>query len=240
MFIYGSCVSRDTQPHLGEGWTSTKYIARQGMISAANRPAEIVGDSALTSKFQNECLQGDIKSSLFTEIDKHAESTDIFVLDLVDERRGVYEVGDRTYITDSWELGESKLLQKLDAQPRRIAFGTDEHFDLWRKAADAVMVKLATTGRPVIVLAPEWAERADDGQKNLQIRGILASQFNADYKRYLEHLRSYGVTVFTAGQDVAVAAAEHQWGLAPYHYVKPVYQQMQEAIKQAHARVASR
>jgi hypothetical protein len=206
IFIFGSCVSRDTQPFLGPDWGSAKYIARQSMISATSPKAKLEGESALTSKFQNECLYADFESSLFPAIDEHADETDIFVIDLVDERKGVYEVSPGVYITHTWELEESKLLEKQPTQPRRIVFGTDEHFKIWAEAADKVMVKMASVGRPVIVLAPEWAETSDEGHTNLDIRGKTAAEYNLEYVRYIEHLRGCGVTIFTAGQDMAVAA----------------------------------
>ncbi|MFP5018675.1 hypothetical protein ACKLTP_16995, partial [Paenarthrobacter ureafaciens] len=35
------------------------------------------------------------------------------------------------------------------------------------------------------------------------------------------------------GQDTVKAAAGHQWGLAPYHYVDAVYHRMRDAITAA-------
>lgn len=237
IFIFGSCVSRDTQPFLGPDWKAVGYVARQGMISATSPATSLEGESALTSKFQAECLRNDFASSLFDTIDERYKDTDIFVLDLVDERKGVYEVEEGVYITDSWELEISTLLRQQPSPLRLIAFGTDEHFELWRSAAETVMCKLAATGRSVVVLAPEWAENSDEGQTHLEVRGKTASEFNEQYVRYVNHLRGWdNVKLFTAGQDVAVAAAKHQWGLAPFHYVKPVYELMSDAIKGAYNR----
>ncbi|SDW32515.1 hypothetical protein SAMN04487912_102330 [Arthrobacter sp. cf158] len=233
IFIYGSCVSRDTKPFLGEDWTIVEYVARQSMISAASPRGVLRGESALTSKFQNQCVRNDVRSSLLPSIDEAASKADVFVLDLVDERLGVYELAPNTYITQTWELEESKLLQQQDTQPRLIKFGTDEHFELWQKASDVVLKRIAETGKPLLVLAPEWAETADSGQTGLQYRGMSSGYWNRTYQRYTDSLRERGVNVFTVGQDVAVAAAKHQWGLAPYHHVNAVYEKMRDAIKAA-------
>jgi hypothetical protein len=188
------------------------------------------GESALTSKFQNECLRNDIRSSLFSAIDEAKEETDVFVMDLVDERLGVYEIEEGSYISHSWELEESKLLQQQERELRHIDFGSDEHFTLWSKAADVVLQRIAATGRPLVVLAPEWSEKADDGQAPLMYRGKPAAQFNQMYRRYYDHLRARGANVLYLGQDTVMASTKHQWGLAPYHYVEPVYHQMRDAI----------
>lgn len=233
VFIYGSCVSRDTRPYLGEGWEITKYVARQSMISAASPRGVLRGESALTSKFQNECLRNDIRSSLFSAVDEAKDETDVFVIDLVDERLGVYEIEDGTYVSHSWELEESKLLKQQDRELKHIPFGTDEHFNLWAKSAKTVIAKLKSTGKPVLVLGPEWSEKADDGQAPLMYRGKTSAAYNDLYRRYYDHLRALGVNVLSIGQDTVMASVQHQWGLAPYHYVKPVYHLMRDAITSA-------
>ncbi|SDX17839.1 hypothetical protein SAMN04487912_10848 [Arthrobacter sp. cf158] len=233
LFIYGSCVSRDTYPFLDKDWTIVEYVARQGMISAASPRGVLRGESALTSKFQNQCVRNDIRSSLFATIDKAASETDLFVLDLVDERLGVYELGGGSYITQSWELGESKLLQQQDIEPRLIAFGSEEHFKLWSQSASVVIRKIKDTGRPILVLAPEWSESSDSGHADLIYRGLYAATYNKVYQRYFDHLRAEGCTVLSIGQDTVKAAAGHQWGLAPYHYVDAVYHKMRDAITAA-------
>ncbi|MCF3137961.1 DUF6270 domain-containing protein [Paenarthrobacter sp. AR 02] len=226
-------MSRDTYPFLDKDWTIVEYVARQGMISAASPRGVLRGESALTSKFQNQCVRNDIRSSLFATIDKSASETDLFVLDLVDERLGVFELGSGSYITQSWELGESKLLQQQESEPRLIAFGSEEHFKLWSKAASVVIRKIKSTGRPILVLAPEWAEESDNGQSGLIYRGLYAATYNKVYQRYFDHLRNEGCNVLSVGQDTVKAAAGHQWGLAPYHYVDEVYHVMRNAITAA-------
>ncbi|MFE4080475.1 DUF6270 domain-containing protein [Paenarthrobacter sp. YIM B13468] len=233
LFIYGSCVSRDTYPFLDKDWSIVEYVARQGMISAASPRGVLRGESSLTSKFQKQCVRNDIRSSLFDTIDRSASATDLFLLDLVDERLGTYELGRGTYVTNSWELGESKLLQQQPSEPRLIAFGSEEHFALWSKSATTVVRKIKETGRPMLVLAPEWAETSDSGHSGLIYRGLYAATYNKVYQRYFDHLRQEGCNVLSIGQDVVKAAAGHQWGLAPYHYVDAVYHQMRDAVTAA-------
>lgn len=231
VFIHGSCVSRDTTPHLGDGWEVVAYVARQGMISAANAPGHLMHESHLTSRFQQTCLINDLQSSLFDAISEHAGDTDLVVMDLVDERLGVYDLGDGAYATHSWELEESRLLNYLLEVPPHIAFGSDEHFTLWQPASAMVMQRFSDAGLPVIVLAPEWAEQSDRGRADLAYRQIPATVYNAQYARYFDHLEALGSDVLRIGQDTVRSAEAHRWGLEPFHYIDDVYDIMQNGIK---------
>ncbi|MCC9193846.1 DUF6270 domain-containing protein [Arthrobacter sp. zg-Y916] len=238
IFIHGSCVSRDTTPYLGEGWEIVAYVARQGMISAANAPAHLSHESHLTSPFQQTCLMNDLQSSLFGAIAEHADETGIVVVDLVDERLGVFGLGEGAFATHTWELDESRLLHYLPEMPPHFAFGTDEHFELWKPAALKVMQRFSNAGLPVIVLAPEWAEESDGGKTDLIYRQLPVSEYNTQYSRYYDYLEVSGVEVFRLGQETVKAAEGHRWGLAPFHYVDEVYEIMQNAIKEAFSKHA--
>jgi hypothetical protein len=96
-----------------------------------------------------------------------------------------------------------------------------------------VIRKIKDTGRPILVLAPEWSESSDSGHTDLIYRGHYAATYNKVYQRYFDHLRAEGCTVLSIGQDTVKAAAGHQWGLAPYHYVDAVYHKMRDAITAA-------
>lgn len=202
------------------------------MISAASPRGVLRGESALKSKFQNDCVRNDIRSSLLKSVEEKAHDVDVFVLDLVDERLGVYELAPGTYITQTWELEESKLLQQQEKKPRLIKFGTDEHFELWTNAATEVLAAIKKTRKPLIVLAPDWAEEADDGQK-LVYRSEFSAAHNRRYERYIGFLRDQGCRVVSPGQEVVKASTKHQWGLAPFHYTEAVYHEMRDAIAKA-------
>ena len=112
-FVFGGCVSRDIRPYLGDGWEMVEYVARQSWISAASGPTVLKGTSALTSNFQNRCLQNDIAGNGFQLIEKHRDDVDILIADLIVERLGVYRNQDKGIITHSWELERSTLLDHL-------------------------------------------------------------------------------------------------------------------------------
>ena len=68
VFIYGSCVSRDSYERLDSAmFPLVSYVARQSLISSFSRPATFVSMpefTGLTSKFQIKMLGGDLESSL--------------------------------------------------------------------------------------------------------------------------------------------------------------------------------
>jgi hypothetical protein len=231
VFIFGSCVSRDTCPFLGDEWVITDYVARQGFISAATGPTDFTGESTLTSPFQNRCLRNDIAGSFLPTLKAKADETDLILIDLVEERLGVYQTKDGGYLTHTWELEESGLLDGRLESLTHIPFGTDGHFNLWARAADKVTARINRLGIPAIVLAPAWAAKADNGGGGFDYQKIPADVWNAAYERYFEHLESLGMTVIRLAPDTVRSSVSHQWGLAPYHYMNRVYEAMQKEVK---------
>jgi len=235
LFIHGSCLSRDTRPFLGDDWTLIEYVARQGFISAAAGPTDLDGESKLTSSFQNRCLRNDILGTLLPTLKERASEIDLVVMDLVDERLGVYRTSDGGYITHSWELEGSGLLDGREGDITHIAFGADEHFELWCAAADKITAAICRRGLLAVVLAPAWAARADNGGGGFDYRNIPADVWNAKYERYFDRLETLGLKVIRVPSASVTASISHQWGLAPYHYVDRVYNTMQQQIKDYYA-----
>lgn len=231
VFILGSCVSRDTTPFLGEGWTIAQYVARQGLVSATSGPADLRGEPKLASAFQNRCLQQDITGSAFEMLRERKEETDLVLLDLIDERLGIYKAQNGSYITHSWELDESGLLDEQPENLEYVAFGSDKHYDLWSKAAEILVDRVQSLNIPLVVLAPEWAAKADNGGGGFDYRNIPASKWNDLYDRYYNHFEKLGVEVIRPPAKYSVASMKHQWGLAPYHFVDHMYEYMQQRIK---------
>ena len=235
VFIFGSCVSRDTRPFLGDDWKMIEYVARQSLISAASGRTSLTGTSKLTSAFQNTCLQNDFKGSFMDTLEQRAAETDVLLMDLVDERLGVRRTSDGGYITNSWELAESGLLDGEENSTTLIDFATDEHFALWCAAADKIVDAIRQAGLPLIVLAPAWAGKAENGGGGFDYRRVPAEVWNSKYERYFDHLQWLGVHVIRIPADEVVASSTHQWGLAAFHYGDKVYETMQSRIKHHYA-----
>ncbi|MGO1384694.1 MAG: DUF6270 domain-containing protein [Arachnia sp.] len=240
VLIFGSCVSRDTRPFLGEDWKMIEYVARQSFISAAAGSARLRGVSKLTSAFQNKCLQNDFDGSFLPTLIERAAETDLVIMDLVDERLGVQRTPDGGYVTNSWELSQSGLIQDNADRLSFIDFATDEHFEVWCDASRTIIRAIRRAGLPMVVLAPAWAAHAEDPHVPVNYRGIAAAVWNDKYVRYVDHLETLGVKVVRIPPHEVRSSTTHQWGLAPFHYDDRVYEVMQAEIKHHHATVLQR
>ncbi|MNW26741.1 hypothetical protein D3C74_35180 [compost metagenome] len=229
MFIYGSCLTRDTKNFFPDDWKATTYIARQSLISASSGVTEVSGKSKLTSAFQNRMIQHDIEGAAFEILEESLKDHDLLLLDFVDERRGVFEVGAGKYVTRSYEMINSGLMKQQKETPRWVDFGTEEHFRLWCAAFDAMMDLIKHKNVPVMAVVPPWAMVNDEG-KELVYKENPVSAVNASYERYNRYVVQNGVATVSVSQDTAVAATNHQWGPATFHFVDHVYEELAEKI----------
>ncbi|MFI2485268.1 DUF6270 domain-containing protein [Promicromonospora kroppenstedtii] len=236
VFVYGSCVSRDTFNALPQdGYELVDYVARQSMISAARPPLAYPLDlSVISSRFQQRMVQGALSGSLYGTLDRHATDTDLVLVDLTDERAGVFEMPDGSYVTRSIELDGAGLTQQIsDASTRYLRFGTDEHFEVFGWAAQtlrAELDRLQLTER-TLVLAPNWAEHSVDGQYSGDSYGYAPADANYFQQRYVDLLENY-LGLRTVRLADTRSDTGHQWGLAPFHFAGPVYTYFAQAIAQ--------
>jgi hypothetical protein len=239
IFIYGSCVSRDTQPFLGQDWHISEYVARQSFISATNGPVETWGQSTLRSPFQTRSLAGDFAGDFLPKFFQNILEVDILLMDLVDERLGVYRTAQGGCVTLSWELTNSGL--ELQAPPGilHVEFGSEVHFNLWSKAAESILQAVRSTPVVPVVLAPAWAAKADNGGGGFDYRGVTAEVWNSKYDRYFQFLESLGAIVIRVPPERTYATTNHRWGLAPFHYYDRVYETMSKQIRDAYAQARS-
>lgn len=234
VFIYGSCVSRDTFNTLPQdGYALVDYVARQSLISAARPPIAYPLDlSGIASRFQQRMVQGAMSGSLYGSLSRHAQDTDLVLIDLTDERAGVFEMPDGSYFTRSIELDSAGLTQRIsDASTRYLRFGSDEHFEVFAWAAQALRAeldRLQLTER-TLVLAPNWAEYTIDGQYSGDSYGYTPSDANYFLQRYVDLLEKY-LGLRTVRLADTRSDVNHQWGLAPFHYAAPVYTHLVEQL----------
>lgn len=232
ILIHGSCVSRDAFGTFGSGYKLLHYVARQSLISAMSPGTKLLsGEGALESSFQTRNLVGDLTSNLMRTVRRHAADTDVFLLDLTDERVGVLKLPDGSYITRSHELVSSGLLATLPQTPARVEFGTERHFTLWSAAADRFFGMLASNGllQRTLALNTPWATHSTSGELLAEFR-VPTATANAVYPRYFDHLKSLGVRVFDLPAEASVSPADHQWGPSPYHFGPAAAQSIHAAV----------
>lgn len=154
--IWGSCVSRDTLSQMSRVKLGA-YVARQSAITSLSP----IGDreiplEMLDSQFQKRMMFGDTQADVVARIE--STNASLIVIDLVDERRGVWKFSDGTYLTNSVEAyrtGVDKWARAAGAT--LVEFGTDEHFALWTQGFTRVTNSLRALGKPMVLLDIAWA-----------------------------------------------------------------------------------
>lgn len=229
--VYGSRVSRDLIALHNDDMICVDYIARQSWISATSTPIEsgVVGGTVLDSKFQNQMLVGDFASSAVSSLTEAMTECDLILIDIIDDRFGVYPLGNG-YITPTAEFATSGIRPSLELG-HHIPFGSDEHFDLWKKSADKIRSALDEVIERVVVLSTEFTERSADDTVVPQALGSSANLWNEKYKRYYAHVNSLGFKVVELPSKLAVSTPHHRWGIAPFHYMEASYEWLYSRIK---------
>lgn len=233
VFIFGSCVSRDTFTELGEDYHLVHYAARQSAISAG-RPAAGVADHIppLASNFQDRVVRADIAGDLLDVIKTRASGAELIVLDLVDERSGVVQIGGGyvTRLAEFWSNGG----QEASRGAPHLAFGSDEHFDLWAPSATRVIdtfKEAGGAGRPVL-LHTQWTRLLDTGE-DLDLPGWMPDpdEVNHHLQRYVRHYASLGVHVITLPRALTRSTRDHRWGPSPFHYTDEAHAWLAQQVK---------
>ncbi|MFT3942390.1 MAG: DUF6270 domain-containing protein [Ancrocorticia sp.] len=230
VFVFGSCVSRDLlafHPELGE---VTGYIARQSWLSAERGWPLPEHPDGLDSDFQHRLLCGDFAGNAFAAVQEAAQRGDYLLLDLVDERLGIYTNFAGYNVTASQELKESAWYGQVQEQGLYTAFGEPEHYAEWKAAAARLHEVIVGCGaiERTIILAPDFAAQDEEGHDVHGSLGRTSADWNEAYAPYYQCARELGFEVLHLA-DVC-ADSGHQWGAAPFHYVAEVYAEMAHRI----------
>lgn len=221
--VYGSCVARDTVEALGDDGATLGYAARQGFISAVSGDAALDGSIQLDSDFQRNSVEMDVQGTAMSQVQSSARKSNVLILDLVDERLGVYRAPNGAYVTRTWELVNSGIIEQQEDSMQLIDFGTEEHFHLWHSAAEIIIAELSRLGLPTVVLAPPFAERDLEGEALTYLDRPIG-EWNTTFDRYYDAIGRLGVPVLRPPAELAIADRNHRWGLAPFHYAAPMYE----------------
>lgn len=155
--IWGSCVSRDTVEEMPDAQPRA-YVARQSAIVTLCPAVDLeIPMERLESDFQRRMLDGDRHANAG---DRLADSSAAAVLvDLVDERRGVWKFPDGSFLTNSVEAYHTGIDKwGRERNGRLIEFGTDEHFGLWKEGFQQVLATMRHRSDPILLLDIAWAE----------------------------------------------------------------------------------
>ena len=235
--IFGSCVSRDIVRITEPRFAVTRYIARQSWVSASTAPLADPGPTDLTSPFQQRSLAGDFTSNAFDLIAEAAPESDLILLDIDCELRGVFPL-DSGYVSYTPELSRSGALESRNPGPL-LRFGTAEHLELFTIAARKLRDVLSTAGaldRTVVVRFP-FTDESTTGEEVPLLAGKSGAEWNAAYAPYYELIEDMGFIVSTLPTQLGIATPDHQWGIQQEHYIDDAYRWWADDVA-AHARTA--
>ncbi|GAA2241935.1 hypothetical protein GCM10010413_50610 [Promicromonospora sukumoe] len=227
VFIYGSCVSRDTFEHFDPvQFELVEYVARQSVLSAYTKPVELMAPPTLESRFQQRMVTGDFSSSLRSLLSTHGSATDLVLVDLTDERLGAYLLPDGSMVTRSVELIESGAEQYLPQGSQHIAFGTQQHFEYWSTAMNYIGERFQhyMPQATVVLLDLAWAEWSESGTQTPDSFGVKAADANSIFRPYIQvAAQALGAHVVSLDPAEVMSGPHHPWGDAPFHYAEKVY-----------------
>jgi hypothetical protein len=227
LFIYGSCVSRDSYEFLDpQAFALTDYVARQSLISTFAAPSEIEEKLiSISSPFQIKNLRGDFEGDLLRKLRSRGPETDVILWDLTDERLGVLDLGGGRYVTRSMELLASKAIDTGNDQGW-IKFGSEKHLELWREAVKRFSAFLTQHRfmEKVVLLNLPWAAYDETGAPVGSYWSMSPSEANTHFADYVQVITEELACVrLERPWRKALADTGHQWTLSPYHYDKSVY-----------------
>ncbi|WP_120520428.1 DUF6270 domain-containing protein [Arthrobacter celericrescens] len=229
VFSYGGGPASAIVDHFPAGAVQQAgLVSRQSLISAMGGPSRMALADSAARPAAVRVLQADIASSLRNDVEARLPGIDLVLWDLFDERFGVDRLSDGTYLTRSPE--RIKHVSAGSGAMRTIPFGTDEHFGLWREAAERFTGFLARKALLLrtYVLDLAWAHTDENGLDAELPFGLSSDEANARFSRYASYLRDRGVQVLTHSRTWT--SRTHQWGPAPYNLHDAVYREVAEEL----------
>lgn len=187
--IWGSCVSRDTVEHMPDVAVG-EYIARQSAIVALGPSDGLdIPLDLLDSDFQRRMITGDQKGDAAKRLTATVPA--IVLVDLIDERHGVWRFPGNRFLTNSVEAYKTGIdTWGPQKGGRLIDFGTNEHFELWKQGFDIVLQCVRGNRAPVVFLDIAWAEVFDGQPLPRGARSLVGSAGRRVKRGAREMLRS--------------------------------------------------
>lgn len=226
--VVGSCVTRDASD-VGEKPLSRPihYFSRTRVQSIVSPPTSIDPDEiVLSSAFQRRVIYEDFRKDAVHTL--RAIDHPI-VIDLIDERFPLYK-SESGVVTGSMYLFDSGVsadrLTKVAEDTELLADGP------FAQAADA-FAALLPVDQPIVVHRALWATHDADGA--LLEKPLLAARSNDWLNRAYDLLgEALGERGRFVAPDEAVRKADpnHKWGVAPFHYVSPYYDDLADQVRQ--------
>lgn len=233
VFVYGSCVARDSFEYFPNSYRVSQYVARHSLLADdTDASYKLPADLKLANVFQTRMLRADWGAGALNLLRRQASHFHLILWDIFDERHGVHWFSSGEVVTRSIDLVSSETAMSLIEPGTHVPFGADEHFEGWAEKATDLVQSFKEQGalERVRLLNAPWAEVNTEGHPTPVSMGVTATEANQKSQRYYAHLAALGVPTLEVPAELAIADPNHQWGEAPFHYVPAVYEYVRDAL----------
>ena len=223
LFIYGSCVSRDAlnNPQFPKNICLNGYYSRTSFASQIMSPCSF--SSVLNQdipSFLRRMHAADCGKYILSEIQN--ADCDIILIDLIDTRFDLIEVGSGNFITATPEVYSSL---SFDKRGRLIKSGSSEYIEKWKQGFDlfqTTLCKLGWVGK-IRVNKVFWsAAKTEERFNGISDEDISRANEMLDFLyQYISHVCP--VKFYCYPKDFFASDPRHPWGYAPFHYIENLY-----------------
>lgn len=233
VFLYGGCVIRDAYQLIRDEVGLSGYVARQSLVSAMYPRTTVLPEAKLDSAFQTRMVNGDIQSNLFPLMRRRKDETDLYVMDFHIERLGLQKLSDGSFVTRSFEMLNSEVLDSPGGQGQVVEIGSRHHTIAFTNAVNRFTRNITALGikEKVLVINAPWAVEDDRGQPFEAWKEWPVEEISGAIESLTALFAERGVKVATMPRELAVGEADHKWSRTPFHFGEPAMQWVAEQIK---------
>ena len=231
--VYGSGISLDVMNGFSLPAETDFTVTGQSLASLTG-PVD-PNRLDLLSPADSSIVTDDARGSVLDLVDERGDDLDLLVIDLGNERAGVARLAGGGLLTLSSELHLSGALDGVDVI-RRVPFGSEEHFQLFRSGLDLLVARLQAhhlvertfaLNLDLAVLA-DRALRAD--VVALADCRRMALTANPVFERYFAALAERGINGLRLTSEQTRMDPDHPRGLAADHFTPAVYETARRAV----------
>jgi hypothetical protein len=232
--VFGGCVTRDVfVEDEGASFRLHRYFARSSLASAmCPVPFPTIDTTRVPSNFQREMVEQDLRGDFAAWLAE--DDFELLVIDSVPERNALFVDSRDALATRTTEM----LTANPDVSPYRIVWPhTEEFFGLWEAAWTSLVETLDRIGarERIRVNRVRWATEFDaPGASFSEYHNPLRIERSNTFleRAYARMERDLPPEQFYRfADDELLAATEHKWGIAPFHYTPAYYRRLTEHLR---------
>jgi len=225
--IWGSCVTRDIFSELGLDGFVGEYRARTSLHSFFEEPVAVErmpNLEIITSQFQKRMVEAD-----FRKRDIALKGCDYLIIDFIDERFNIIEF-EKSKITLSSEF--SKVIDQIGDLELAFERGSDEDFSHWRESCKKFSAHFNEA--KIILHSSRFAtHQLLNGRLEENVKQNMIMNMNnllEEYEQiFIEEVLP--IEILRISKDNVISNVQHKWGIAPFHYILPYYQEAFDKLK---------